>query len=180
LPQLFAIILPVERIFAPWRMTYILSGDELSTECIFCKFPAEGPSRFREHLILVAQPHAFVIMNRFPYNNGHVMVVPRAHVGDPAELTDEAYVATMRLVRDATQAIRRVYKPQGFNIGQNLGRVAGAGIEHHCHWHIVPRWNGDSNFMPVIGETKVISEHLQASYERLLPEFAALGEGPAS
>jgi ATP adenylyltransferase len=107
------------------------------------------------------------------------MVVPRRHVGDPAELEPEEYDATLRLVRDATTALRQVLAPQGFNLGQNLGRVAGAGIENHVHWHIVPRWNGDTNFMPVIGEAKVISEHLAATYERLLPAFAALGEGPA-
>jgi ATP adenylyltransferase len=160
-------------------MAYILSGAELATECIFCAFPAAGRERYREHLILVAQPQAFVIMNRFPYNNGHVMVVPRQHVGDPADLAPEAYDATLRLVRDSTTALRGVLAPQGFNLGQNLGRVAGAGIENHVHWHIVPRWNGDTNFMPVLGEAKVISEHLVATYERLLPAFAALGEGPA-
>jgi ATP adenylyltransferase len=160
-------------------MAYILSGAELATECIFCDFPAAGPARFREHLILAAQPHAFVIMNRFPYNNGHLMVVPRQHVGDPAELAPEVYDETLRLVRDATTALRGVLHPHGFNLGQNLGRVAGAGIENHVHWHIVPRWNGDTNFMPVLGEAKVISEHLTATYERLLPAFAPLGEGPA-
>jgi ATP adenylyltransferase len=160
-------------------MSYILSGDELSSECIFCKFPAEGPAHFRQHLILVAQPHAFVMMNRFPYNNGHLLVIPRTHVGDPAQLPPEEYDATLRLLRDATSAVRRACNPHGFNLGQNLGRVAGAGIEHHCHWHIVPRWNGDSSFMPVLSETKVISEHLEATYERLLPELAGLGESPA-
>lgn len=169
----------MQRLFAPWRMAYILSGEELSTECIFCRFPAEGRERYREHLILCVQPHAFVIMNRYPYNNGHLLIVPHPHAADPADLPPETYDATARLVRDATSALRRAFDPQGFNIGQNLGRVAGAGIDQHCHWHIVPRWNGDTSFMPILSETKVVSEHLEATYERLLPEFAALGEGPA-
>ena len=169
----------MKHIFAPWRMTYILSGDELSSECIFCKFPAEGAARFHHNLILTAQPHAFVMMNRYPYANGHLLVIPRTHVADPAQLPPEEYDAAMRLLRDATSAMRRACSPHGFNLGQNLGRVAGAGIDQHCHWHIVPRWNGDSNFMPVLAETKVISEHLEATYQRLLPEFAPLGEGPA-
>ena len=160
-------------------MAYILSGAELANECIFCELPALGPAHYREHLILAAQPHAFVMMNRYPYNNGHVMVVPRSHLGDPADLSPEEFDATLRLVRDATTAIRSVLCPHGFNVGQNLGRVAGAGIENHCHWHIVPRWNGDTNFMPVVAEAKVISEHLEATYARLLPAFAPLGEGPA-
>jgi ATP adenylyltransferase len=160
-------------------MEYILSGLELATECIFCAFPARGAACYREHLILVAQPHAFVIMNRFPYNNGHLMVVPRAHVGSPVDLAPEAYDATLRLVRDATSAVSSVLAPHGFNIGQNIGRVAGAGIESHCHWHVVPRWSGDTNFMPVLSAAKIISEHLEATYARLLPAFLPLGEGPA-
>jgi len=148
-------------------MAYILSGDELSTECIFCKFPAEGAARFHHNLILVGQPHAFVMMNRYPYNNAHLLVVPRTHVGDPAALPPEEYDATLRLLRDTTSALRRACKPHGFNIGQNLGRVAGAGIEHHCHWHIVPRWDGDTNFMPTVGATRVLPESLERTWERL-------------
>jgi ATP adenylyltransferase len=160
-------------------MAYILSGEETAEECIFCAFPARGPERFREHLILWADATAFVIMNKFPYNNGHVMVIPRRHVADPELLPEAEYQATCEVVRRATKALRVAVAPQGFNIGMNLGRVAGAGIESHCHWHIVPRWNGDTNFMPVLGETKVISDHLEATYERLLPHFAALAGASA-
>ncbi len=164
----------MERLWAPWRMAYILSGEETAGVCIFCKFPADGPERHREHLILTVGRSGFVIMNRFPYNNGHVMVVPARHVGDPEALPDDEHAACAEMVRRATGILRREVRAQGFNIGMNLGRVAGAGIENHCHWHIVPRWNGDTNFMPVVGEIKVMSEHLEETYDRLRPAFAAL------
>jgi ATP adenylyltransferase len=160
-------------------MSYVLAVDEVNVGCIFCAFPSEGPAQFRKNLILCAQPHAFVIMNKFPYNNGHIMVVPRTHGGDPGDLGAEEYQATTELVRRATRALRAALGADGFNVGMNLGRTAGAGIDAHCHYHIVPRWNGDTNFMPVLGEVKVMSEHVQSTYERLLAHFAALGEGPA-
>ena len=165
-----------DRLWAPWRMAYIESGAETSSECIFCSFPARGPDRHREHLILASGAAAFAMLNRFPYNNGHVMVIPRRHVADPEHLPDDEYVATMQLVRRATTILRATLGAQGFNVGMNLGRVAGAGIDQHCHWHIVPRWNGDTNFMPVLGEVKVMSEHLDASWERLAPRFAEIVE----
>jgi len=168
---------PLEHLWAPWRMAYIESGAETSAECIFCAFPARGPEHHREHLILAVSPSGFVIMNRFPYNNGHVMVVPRRHAGDPGDLPADEYAACGELVRRSTGILRSVVHAHGFNVGMNLGRIAGAGIEHHCHWHIVPRWNGDTNFMPVVGAVKVMSEHLVATYDRLAPAFAALAEG---
>jgi ATP adenylyltransferase len=162
-------------------MAYVTSaaGAERAGECIFCAFPARGRASFREHLILVAAEHAFVIMNRFPYNNGHVMVVPRRHVADPGDLPAAEYHATMELVRATTAALRAALRPEGFNLGMNLGRAAGAGIDAHCHWHVVPRWNGDTNFMPVVGDVKVLGEALAEGYDRLAPHLAALGEGPA-
>ena len=163
----------MDRLWAPWRMAYILSGEEHADVCIFCKFPSEKELH-REHQILCANDRVFAIMNKFPYNNGHVMVVPRAHVDDPAKLSAEDYAATTELLRSATTAIRAALSPHAFNIGMNLGRVAGAGIDQHCHYHIVPRWNGDTNFMPVIGDVKVLSEHVAGTYERLLPHFATL------
>src|SRR5438552_18722096 len=164
----------MDRMWAPWRMAYILSGEEVADACIFCQFPSEGPARFREHHILCATDRAFAIMNKFPYNNGHVMVVPRAHVDNPAKLTAEDYLATTELLRQATQAVGTALQPQGFNLGMNLGRVAGAGIDQHCHYHIVPRWDGDTNFMPVVGEVKVMGEHMLATWDRLKPHFAPL------
>jgi ATP adenylyltransferase len=164
----------MERLWAPWRMAYILSGDELADECIFCAFPARGPEHFREHLILCASERAFVMMNKFPYNNGHVMVIPRAHAASPSELSVEDYTAVALLLRRATDALGAAVNAHGFNLGMNLGRVAGAGIDKHCHWHVVPRWNGDTNFMPVVGEVKVLSEHLYGTYDRLRPHFEGL------
>ena len=164
----------MEKLWAPWRMEYILSGEEAAEECIFCRFPAEGPEHHQQRYILYADAQAFVILNKFPYNNGHLMVVPRAHVANLNELAEADFVALSDLLRGAVEAMQRALAPQGMNIGMNLGRVAGAGIDAHCHWHVVPRWNGDTNFMPVIGEAKVMSEHLDATYQRLLPHFAQL------
>jgi ATP adenylyltransferase len=155
-------------------MAYVLSAEEKPAECIFCAFPARGRERFREHLILAASRSCFVIMNRFPYNNGHVMVVPARHVGDPDHLPDEEFRACAEAVRKTTTALRAVLSPDGFNVGMNLGRAAGAGIDDHCHWHVVPRWSGDTNFMPVVGGVKVMGEHLEASFDRLRPAFGAL------
>ncbi|MBI4512336.1 MAG: HIT domain-containing protein [Deltaproteobacteria bacterium] len=168
----------MKHLWAPWRLAYILADSAKGEECILCAFPAPGRARFRDHLILCQAPHAFVMMNKYPYNNGHVMVIPRRHASDPEQLSEAEYMGTMDLLRRATKAIRTAMSPHGFNVGMNLGRVAGAGIDSHCHYHIVPRWNGDTNFMPVLGETKVMGDHLVTSYERLLPFFAPLGEGP--
>ena len=167
----------MKQLHAPWRMTYILSEGK-APECIFCAFPARGRAHFREHMILVSQPHAFVMMNKYPYGNGHVMVVPRRHVALPEQLEAAEWAATGELLRDTVGALGRALPSENFNVGMNLGRVAGAGIDQHVHWHVVPRWNGDTNFMPVLADTRVISEHLEATYEKLLPAFAALGEGP--
>jgi ATP adenylyltransferase len=169
----------MERLWAPWRMAYILSGDEMAAECIFCAFPAEGPGRFRNHQILCANDRAFAMMNKYPYNNGHVMVLPRAHASDPSQLDAATWSAVSELLRGTIAAVKDALKAQGLNVGMNLGRVAGAGIDQHLHWHVVPRWNGDTNFMPVVADVKVLSEHLEGTYERLLPHFAQLGEGPA-
>ena len=153
----------MDRLFAPWRMAYILAADEAPDVCILCQFPALGATRYREHGILCATPRAFVMMNKYPYNNGHVMVVPRAHVADPAALDDDAYRETTELLRRATTALRQALAPHGINLGMNLGRVAGAGIDQHCHYHLVPRWSGDTNFLPVIGDVKVLSEAVGAT-----------------
>ncbi len=153
-------------------MAYILGGERPHGECILCAFPADRP-RWREHLVLGATAHAAVMLNKFPYNNGHLMVFPRRHLADPGDLPDDEHTELGRALRGAVAIVRRVLGPEGLNLGMNLGRAAGAGIDAHCHWHVVPRWNGDTNFMPVVGETKVMGEHLLASYDRLLPEFEA-------
>jgi ATP adenylyltransferase len=169
----------VDRLWAPWRIQYILGGEERPEECILCAFPGRGRAHYREHGILCAGERAFVMMNKYPYANGHVMVVPARHVADPAALPPEDWQATAELLRRTMTTLQTSMKAAGLNVGMNLGRVAGAGIDRHLHWHVVPRWDGDHNFMPVTGQTKVISDALEACYERLLPAFASLGEGPA-
>ncbi len=150
-------------LWAPWRIEYIRSPKH--DGCIFCDFPKEN--RDRERLILYRGKKAFVIMNNYPYNPGHVMVAPYRHVANWEELTDEELLEIMKLTQLMIRAIKKAMKPDGFNLGVNLGRVAGAGIDGHVHLHIVPRWNGDTNFMPVIADTKVIPESLQEAYDEL-------------
>ncbi|RLF76103.1 HIT family hydrolase [Thermococci archaeon] len=150
-------------IWAPWRIEYIRSPKH--DGCIFCDFPKEN--RDRERLILYRGEHAFVIMNNYPYNPGHVMIAPYRHVGKWEELTDEELLDMMKLSQLMIKALKRAMNPDGFNLGVNLGRVAGAGIEDHVHIHIVPRWNGDTNFMPVVADTKIIPESLEETYKEL-------------
>ena len=150
------------------------TDDSREGGCIFCDLPAQGPERFRDNLILCCGQLAFVILNRYPYNNGHLMVVPRLHVDDPSRLPDEDYRVVTELLRRVTAASWPVLHADGMNVGMNLGRTAGAGIDEHCHYHLVPRWNGDTNFMPVVGGSKVISVSLEDSYEQLLPVTAHL------
>jgi ATP adenylyltransferase len=140
--------------------------------CIFCDFPAQDPSKDRENLIVHRSERAFTILNRFPYNAGHVMVVPRAHVADLARL-DGGELAELHeeLVR-AVEAVKRAFQPEGLNVGMNLGKVAGAGIADHMHYHVVPRWGGDNNFMPVLADVRVIIEHLDPTWERIRAGFA--------
>jgi ATP adenylyltransferase len=159
----------VERLWSPWRMEYIESAHEPVEGCIFCDKPATGDDT--RAYILARREHAFVILNAFPYNPGHLMVAPFRHVSDltevePAEMAD----ATALLQRSIT-VLREAAAPDGFNIGMNIGRVAGAGIPGHIHWHNVPRWNGDANFMTVLGETRVLPEGLAATYAKLKPLF---------
>lgn len=158
----------MERLWAPWRLAFIESGEK-PHGCIFCLYPEEN--RDQERLILGRSEHSFVILNKYPYNNGHLMVIPRAHVSDLSELPDEAFDDLQRLLRTSTRVIREVYGPDAMNVGMNLGRAAGAGIADHLHWHIVPRWAGDVNFMPVLAETRVIPEHLERTWLKLRPAF---------
>jgi ATP adenylyltransferase len=163
----------LERLWAPWRMGYIqraLKSGEREA-CIFCQKYRESDDR--RNLILVRGRRAFVVMNAFPYNSGHLMVAPVRHVGDLTALRRDELYELSELTRLCVELLNRAYKPSGYNIGMNLGRAAGAGIEDHLHVHVVPRWVGDTNFMPVIGGTKVVPELLDASYDRIysvLPE----------
>jgi ATP adenylyltransferase len=141
--------------------------------CIFCEFPAAPESEDRANLVLHRSTHAFTCLNRFPYTSGHVMVIPRAHVSDVGALAPDAWTDLQTELRRAVAAVQAAYRPEGLNLGMNLGKAAGAGIEPHLHWHVVPRWVGDNNFMPVIADRRVVPEALDASWERLHAAFQA-------
>ncbi len=158
----------MDKLWAPWRMEYI--AQEKTKGCIFCDKPKEN--RDRENLILCRGAHSFVIMNFYPYNNGHLMVVPYRHTADLEGLSGPERLEMMEFLGRCTRILTEVMHSQGFNVGMNLGRVAGAGVDDHLHFHIVPRWNGDTNFMPVAGHTKVLSQGLQESWEALKPLFS--------
>ncbi|MEK6607656.1 MAG: HIT domain-containing protein [Myxococcota bacterium] len=143
------------------------NGPQGPGECLFCRVGREGPARHRENLVVRETPAGLVMLNRYPYNTGHVMIAPRAHVAALEELEPPAAAALAELLIDALRLVRRAYRPDGVNVGMNLGRVAGAGIPDHCHWHVVPRFFGDTNFMASVGETKVLSESLEATLARL-------------
>jgi len=143
--------------------------------CIFCDKPKEQWDE--ENLIVARFDRCFVILNAFPYNNGHLMVVPYRHVPSLLDLTDEELAELMKVTQISERVLRQALNPQGFNIGMNLGRCAGAGIDEHIHIHIVPRWKGDTNFMPVIGETKVLPELLSQTYKKLRPLFENVSKG---
>ncbi len=160
----------MRNLYAPWRMEYI-EGPALPG-CLFCRLWAAPADDDRRNLVVWREEGAMVVMNRFPYNNGHLMVAPRHHASSLTELDDDRTLALMRLVRRSLEVLQALMKPEGFNVGVNLGRVAGAGIPDHVHVHVVPRWNGDTNFLPVLGEVKVINEHLERSWERLAAGFA--------
>ena len=158
-----------ERLWAPWRMEYIL-GDK-SGACVFCEHAALAPEEWRKHLVLDATEHAFVVLNRYPFAAGHLLVVPRRHASSFADLSDVEYDATMRLVRSTLARLEAAVRPDGVNLGFNLGKAAGAGIAEHLHAHLVPRWNGDTNFMPVLADVRAMPEHLDATWARLAPHF---------
>ena len=164
----------MDRLFAPWRMTYILGDEERPQGCIFCTHPVSPAGDHRTLRVLAVREHAFVMMNRFPYANGHLLVSPRRHVAALDALPADEQAALSELLAASVAAVRSAIEPDGFNVGMNLGRTAGAGIADHLHWHVVPRWEGDHNFMPVLGETRVINEHLDSTFDRLLPHFGGL------
>ncbi len=155
-------------LWAPWRMEYIENADKYEG-CIFCNKPKE--KRDKENLIVYRGEMGFVMMNRYPYNSGHVMIVPYQHTGEFSSLSQEEKMELFNLLISSKDALMEIMKPQGFNIGMNLGRIAGAGIVDHLHFHIVPRWSGDTNFMPVVGHTKVVSEGLAQTWKKLRQAF---------
>jgi ATP adenylyltransferase len=158
------------RIWAPWRLAYVKDASkDIEEECIFCAKPAQDDDV--ANLIVHRGEHSFVILNLFPYTNGHLMVAPYAHVGRFQDLPAETTAEMMALAQRAMGRLEEVYEPHGFNVGFNQGRVAGAGVEHHIHTHVVPRWGGDTNFMPVIADTRVMPQTLEQSYEALRGGF---------
>jgi ATP adenylyltransferase len=158
----------MRHLWAPWRIGYIKG--EKTPGCILCDKPRE--KKDRANLILARGKHAFVMMNLYPYNNGHLMVSPYQHVSSLEELSDAATADLIRLMKRALSVLRKTHKPDGFNVGLNLGKAAGAGIEEHLHFHIVPRWSGDTNFMTVNAEVRVLPESLAESYRQLKPYFS--------
>ena len=169
----------MERLWSPWRLAYVTgaSGGD-AAGCIFCNASAgSGPDRgSADDLVIIRGRSAFVILNLFPYNNGHLMVVPYRHVATLASMTSEEQAEVMRLARHAEIALTEAYQPQGLNVGINLGQPAGAGIVDHLHVHMVPRWNGDTNFMTAIANTRVLPEDLAATRQRLMPIFERLAQ----
>jgi ATP adenylyltransferase len=158
-----------ERLWAPWRLEYI-KGPK-ADECIFCTKPAGNDDR--ANYIVRRGEHCFAILNAFPYNNGHLMIAPYRHVPSIEELEPEPLLELMTLAQQGLGALRGAYGPEGFNLGINQGKVAGAGVEHHVHLHIVPRWGADTNFMPVIANTRVLPQSLDASYDDVTSNWGA-------
>jgi ATP adenylyltransferase len=162
----------MDRLWAPWRLSYVTTASVPTTECIFC----DAGSRDAE-LVVHRGELAFVLLNLYPYNNGHLMVVPIRHVSALAPLTSDEQNELMKLTRMGEMALTEAYQPHGINVGINLGKAAGAGIENHLHIHLVPRWAGDTNFMTAVGTTRVLPEELPATAARLRPIFERLAAG---
>jgi ATP adenylyltransferase len=158
------------RIWAPWRLAYVTDASkDIEEQCIFCAKPQADDDE--ANLIVHRGERSFVILNLYPYTNGHLMVAPYEHIGRLQELPPETLTEMMGLAQKAMDRLESVYDPHGYNVGFNQGRVAGAGVEHHIHMHVVPRWAGDNNFMPVIADTKVMPQSIEQSYEALKGAF---------
>ena len=157
----------MKRLWAPWRMTYVDGAKE--DVCIFCdKIEKED---LRSGLVLRRTLHTIVMLNKYPYNSGHVLLTPKRHTNQLSALLAEEYVDLCEVLRQSVEILLRALNPGGINLGMNLGRCAGAGVEDHLHWHLVPRWEGDTNFMPVLGDTRVMPQYLLETYDRLSPFF---------
>lgn len=160
----------IDHLWAPWRLAYIQQSkkpaDVTGSGCFLCDYAADVDDA--TNLVVARTKLSICVLNRYPYNNGHLLIAPLAHKGDVIDLSDEETADGMRQLQRFVGLYRQVMSPEGFNIGLNLGRVAGAGLPGHLHWHLVPRWSGDTNFMPVVGATHVISQSLQALYELLV------------
>jgi ATP adenylyltransferase len=166
-------------LWAPWRMEYILGPKGPADACIFCGVAGASAEERRARLVVVSAERAFVILNRYPFAAGHILIVPHAHTGAFEDLDPDDYDALFRLVRESSTRLRKALKAEGLNIGVNLGAVAGAGVAAHLHVHIVPRWSGDTNFMPVLADTRVMPQALSATCDHLARHFADLADGTA-
>jgi ATP adenylyltransferase len=162
----------MQHLWAPWRMEFIKGPKPAG--CFFCEAAAADRAQDADHLVLARGELALAMLNRYPYNNGHLMIAPRAHLANLEELPPAAASELMGLTQRCLRVLRQVLSPQGFNLGINAGKIAGAGVADHVHQHVVPRWDGDTNFMPVIAETKILNESLAASYQELRAGFARL------
>jgi len=185
----------MDRMYAPWRLAYVkgAAAEDVvpsPSGCIFCDYvlpPGVAPPADsvdvdrrafdRRRLVVTVRERAAVILNKFPYGNGHVMVVPRAHVEHLDELADDDFLATQALLKETIAAVRAVYRPDGVNVGMNVGAAAGAGIAAHCHWHVLPRWRGDVNFLPVFSDVKILNEALSDTWQRLSERLRQPTEG---
>jgi ATP adenylyltransferase len=155
----------MERLWAPWRGEYVKSaGKDEDQGCLFCELQKQDDE---EALILARTEQSYALLNRYPYNSGHLMIAPLEHIGKLEEVSDSSLLDMQQLMQRSIRALNEAMEPHGFNIGMNLGRVAGAGVPDHLHWHVVPRWSGDTNFMPLVGKTKVMPEDLRAFRVRI-------------
>ena len=163
----------MDHLWAPWRLSYVAAPKEPSQPepCFICRGLAAEDDR--TNLIVMRTPFSVVFLNRFPYNNGHLLISPRAHKARLDDLAPDEMVETMETLRRLLRVLDGLMHPDGYNVGINLGAAAGAGVPGHLHWHVVPRWNGDTNFMPVVGDTKVIVQSLDALYDLLAADLAA-------
>ncbi|MGH7881548.1 MAG: HIT family protein [Candidatus Dormibacteraceae bacterium] len=164
----------MQNLHAPWRMEFV--GGEKPPGCLFCRVGQAPATQDEEYLVVYRNNQALVLLNRFPYTSGHLLVVPRTHVAALQKMGDETLLALMQLVRTTLRLLEAELHPQAFNVGTNLGEAAGAGIPEHLHFHVVPRWIGDTNFMPVLGQVTVINEHLHTTWQKLreaLPKVLA-------
>jgi ATP adenylyltransferase len=158
----------MDRLWTPWRFEYLQTADQ-ATSCVFCQILQD--TRDAANFVLFRGKHAFVLLNLFPYTSGHMLCVANRHIPFLEDATPDELHEIIDLSRMCENALRREYSPAGYNLGFNLGRAAGAGVEHHLHMHVLPRWVGDSNFVSVVGETRVLPEELPVSHQRLLPHF---------
>jgi ATP adenylyltransferase len=159
-------------LWAPWRIEYIRAPKPAG--CIFCDFPAAPEADDRANLVLHRSARAFTCLNRYPYNSGHLMVIPRAHVTELSALAPAEWADLQDELRRAVEVVKATYHPDGMNVGMNLARAAGAGIDDHLHWHVVPRWAGDNNFMPVLADQRVVVQALDEAWEQLHAGFEAV------